>query len=159
MGQNSGAFEIDEWDVSAHAFGNARQEGGNLFVDVHKESVGGPATLFADGVAIFSVEFHCHGATRSQGVAADEIRGETAEVQFEGTGGCLYRGVDVGGEDVSGTAFGEACRKGGCRGQWCGRGCGTPDGRGISRGSAWCRWRRYGHGFNGGRVIGGVVVD
>ncbi len=110
--QNSGAFEIDERDVSAHAFGDARGKGGNLFVDAHEEGVGGPATLFADGVAVLAVEFHCHGAARSQGVAAHKIGGKTAEVQFEGTDRCFHSGVDMGGEDVPELSFGEACRQG-----------------------------------------------
>jgi hypothetical protein len=63
-GQHCGAFEIDEWNVATHVFGNTGREGANLFMDTHQEGVGRPATLLADGVAVLAVQFHGHRCLR-----------------------------------------------------------------------------------------------
>ena len=70
--QDCGSFEVDERDVTAHPFGNARGERGDLFMDAHEKGVGRPATLFANSVAVFAIECHGHGASSSERVAADE---------------------------------------------------------------------------------------
>ena len=39
------------------------RENGDLFGDVHEESIAGPPTHYLDGVVGNVVDVHCHGAT------------------------------------------------------------------------------------------------
>jgi hypothetical protein len=96
----AGAADVDEWDVRAHLGGKTRGKCGDLLMDVHEEGVGGPASLFSDGVAVSAVEFHGHGASGSQGVAAYESRGEAGGCEAQGLDGIFDVCVDVGGADV-----------------------------------------------------------
>ena len=96
----AGATDVDEWDVLAHLCGKAGGKGGDLLMDVHEEGVGGPSSLFSDGVAVSSVEFHGHGTTGPEGVAAHESSGEAGGFEAQGLDGVFDVGVDVGGADV-----------------------------------------------------------
>jgi hypothetical protein len=96
----AGAADVDEGDVLAHLCGKAGGKCGNLLMDVHEEGVGGPSSLFSDGVAVGTVEFHGHGASGSQGVAAYESRGEAGGCEAQGLDGSFDVCVDVGGADV-----------------------------------------------------------
>ena len=62
---NSWASDVEPSNVLGHFCGKSSREGRYLFMDVHKKSVRGPATLFADGVMMDAVEVHCHGASCS----------------------------------------------------------------------------------------------
>jgi len=96
MISEGGSFDVEPADPLGHAGREPGRKGGNLFVDVHQEGVRGPASLFADCVAIDVVEMHGHGSACPQGVAANGLRGKALFVEFEGSDCSFYHCVDVG---------------------------------------------------------------
>ena len=86
---------VEPPDVLGHPCREASGECRYLFVDVHEEGVGGPASLFVDSVTWDAVKVHGHGTPHVQGVAADTGGRETFFVEPCGDDGGLEHLVDV----------------------------------------------------------------
>ena len=68
--------------LSGHLRCHTGGEGANLFMDVSHEGVGRPASMLFDGDAVNAIEFHGHGSSSSEGVAADIVLGVAISVQM-----------------------------------------------------------------------------
>ena len=67
-------------------------------MDVHQEGVGGPSSLFANGVPWNTIEVHGHAPPCAEGVAADAARcWESFLVEACGNDGGFKHFVDVAG--------------------------------------------------------------
>ena len=80
-------------------------EGSNLFMNVHHESIGGPAAGFLDGDAVSPIQFEGHGASGTKGMAGDIIRSVAVSGHAEVDNGTFDCTTDVVGADLF-AAFG-----------------------------------------------------
>ena len=86
---------VEPSNALGHFGGNASRECCYLFMDVHKKSVRGPASLFADGIMWDAIEMHGHGAASVKRMAANARGWEPFLVKAGGNDGCFEHAVDV----------------------------------------------------------------
>lgn len=82
-----------------HLGGNIAAKVRDLFSNVTKESVAGPATQEHDGVDRDMVEIHCHGGRGPTRVQADVVGGDAKALVVDG--------ADVGPEELKGNGTGQ----------------------------------------------------
>ena len=70
-------------------------------MDVHEEGRGLPSAKLLDGVGVYAIQVHGHGAAGSQGVAADIVGGVTKVVEADGASSIFQGLVDVLGSNAA----------------------------------------------------------
>jgi hypothetical protein len=90
-----GMCDVEEGNVSGHLCSYTCCESSNLLLYVVQKCIGGPSAVFLDSDGVNSIEFHCHGPTCSQGVAADIVLGESKFVEPHLLDSCFECCVDV----------------------------------------------------------------
>lgn len=100
LGVALGTRHVAKRNVVRHSRSKPGGESPNLLMDVVHEGVGGPTPMFLDGDAINAIEFHGHGPTSTQRMAADIGLVVAKPLKTKLGDGGLDFGVDVCSSDL-----------------------------------------------------------